>query len=159
MGVACFLKTRAFACSSRTEERYCFTERWAAGFPTPRTSFQSSPLPASIKMERNFPIKLSTVPAASLVGHWHRALPETPKRLHWGRWILVFPPLSFQIRNLVRSWGEADRRDLGKDKEWRKRSSSRWRLDFCFWYGLSLLTFWRALRRSSMAARSKLTFS
>ena len=45
-----------------------------------RTSFQSPPLPASVKTERNLPIKLSTVPAASLEGQGHRVLPvQCPK--------------------------------------------------------------------------------
>ena len=42
IGIARFLQTRAFAWSSCTKVRYCFTERWAAGFPSPRISFNKA---------------------------------------------------------------------------------------------------------------------
>ena len=130
---------------------------WAAGFPTPRRLFHSPPRPASEKMERSFPTRLSTAPAANREGQGQRVFFWEPKEAEEEEWILVLPSLSFHAKNIETSLGAAASRDLGVGREPRKISSSFWRLAFYFSYGLEDLSCWRELRRLSNAGRSSWT--
>ena len=82
--MACLGVTLAYACSSRMDTRYCLILACEAGLLASKTSVTFRPRSRSINKERNLPIRLSTFPAARLVGHAQRLACLVPNKLHAG---------------------------------------------------------------------------
>lgn len=107
-GVACFGDTLTWACSVWTDLRYCLTDKCEAGLPKPKRSSQSPERPKALKIERNFPIRESAVPADNRIRQLQVCFPCKPRNWHESKNTIVLPFPSFHTRKRTISFGVAE---------------------------------------------------